>query len=213
MFLNSSFIETPLGKIIAIADQEGLFILAFTDQKTLDRKIEELKTKLGAEIVVQTNPIIDSITQELKKYFDLILVTGVWMHIPPVDRRSSAMRIQQLLRIIILHENMGCFPYFFQQTAEKVFVKKTNPNIHTDFKEFKQSNTTINMFPQHPNFTTPQPFLYTSPNVRGWGQKRPPFLNFKPDDVECQALVPFYDLESAVKNGISPFGRFKDSHN
>ena len=52
MFLNSFFIETPLGKMIAIADQERLFILAFTDQKNLDRKIEKLKIKLKKEIKV-----------------------------------------------------------------------------------------------------------------------------------------------------------------
>ena len=70
LYLYSSYIETPLGQMIAIADENGLFMLAFTDQKNVDRKIEELKVRRGAEILSQTNPIIDSITKELKAYFD-----------------------------------------------------------------------------------------------------------------------------------------------
>jgi len=67
--LCSSFIATPLGKMIAIADETSLFVLEFTDQKNVDRKIEELKIKTGCEIISQTNPIIDLITTELKENF------------------------------------------------------------------------------------------------------------------------------------------------
>lgn len=69
-FLNSSYIETRLGKMLAIADQNALYLLDFADSKKLEKKINLLKNKTKLEIVSgKTAPII-SIESELKDYFD-----------------------------------------------------------------------------------------------------------------------------------------------
>ena len=67
--LTSSFIATPLGSMIAIADEKGLYFLDFTDRKKFDHKIEQLKAKVSSIIQEGRNPIIDLITQELNSYF------------------------------------------------------------------------------------------------------------------------------------------------
>lgn len=68
-FLNSSLIQTPLGAMIAIADEKGLFLLEFEDQKNLERKMKALIAKTNTEIRYESNTIINLISQELYHYF------------------------------------------------------------------------------------------------------------------------------------------------
>lgn len=78
----------------------------------IDPSVELLKRarqKHGNEIEWKLDRLPDLKSLSVKNYFDLILVTGVWMHIPPVDRRGSAMRIEQLLKpsgiVVISYRN------------------------------------------------------------------------------------------------------------
>lgn len=59
----STFIETPLGPMIAIADDVSLYLLEFADKKSLEH----------GNIVKGTPPPIISIKCELKSYFDKTL--------------------------------------------------------------------------------------------------------------------------------------------
>jgi len=67
--LASAIIETPLGPIMAIADNNKLYLLDFIDRKKYDAKIARLQTKTNAIIAPGRNSIIALITQELTAYF------------------------------------------------------------------------------------------------------------------------------------------------
>ncbi len=71
--LNASWIDTPLGPMIAIADEHALYLLEFVDRKGLEREIERLRKKTRSAILPgETNPI-HSIKSELEQYFTGVL--------------------------------------------------------------------------------------------------------------------------------------------
>lgn len=63
-------LETPLGAMIALSDDESLFLLEFADRRGLDGEIERFQGKNKATIVFRSSKVIDSIEAELKAYFD-----------------------------------------------------------------------------------------------------------------------------------------------
>jgi AraC family transcriptional regulator of adaptative response/methylated-DNA-[protein]-cysteine methyltransferase len=67
--LTSSLLETPLGTMIAIADEQSLYLLEFVDCRGLDREIEKLCLAKTATIVTGTTTPIESIKKELAAYF------------------------------------------------------------------------------------------------------------------------------------------------
>lgn len=67
--LHSATIDTPLGPMIAIANNVELYLLEFVDRQGLERKIEQFKNKTKSVIVPNHNPIIGSIKSELESYF------------------------------------------------------------------------------------------------------------------------------------------------
>lgn len=66
---NASFINTPLGTIVAIADDSALFILEFLDKPNLKKGLEKFCLKVNACITIDGNKIITSIKNELNDYF------------------------------------------------------------------------------------------------------------------------------------------------
>lgn len=65
----ADWIDTPLGPMVAIADQNVLYLLEFMDRDGLERKIEKLRIKTGSAIVRgQTTPIC-LVEKELDWYF------------------------------------------------------------------------------------------------------------------------------------------------
>lgn len=65
----TSTIETPVGAMIAIADEENLHLLEFIGRRDLEWEIERLKARAKCPIVEgYTKPII-SIEEELNLYF------------------------------------------------------------------------------------------------------------------------------------------------
>jgi AraC family transcriptional regulator of adaptative response/methylated-DNA-[protein]-cysteine methyltransferase len=67
--LISSLLETPLGTMIAIADEHVLYLLEFVDCRGLEREIEKLSAATKAIIITGTTPPIESIKKELTAYF------------------------------------------------------------------------------------------------------------------------------------------------
>ncbi len=68
--LQASWLDTPLGPMIAIASEEALYLLEFVDRRGLEREVERLRQKTKAAIIPGiTNPI-HSIEKELSQYFD-----------------------------------------------------------------------------------------------------------------------------------------------
>lgn len=67
--LSSSYIETKLGTMLAIASYEALYALEFSDKPNLEEELKRLKKMLRASITESSNPIIKSIESELAEYF------------------------------------------------------------------------------------------------------------------------------------------------
>ena len=67
--LKASWLDTPLGPMLAIADEKALYLLEFVDRRGLEREIERLRKKVKAAIVPGHTPPIASIEKELKLYF------------------------------------------------------------------------------------------------------------------------------------------------
>jgi len=68
--LNSARIDTPLGQMIAIADEHKLYFLQFADQTDLQYEIETLQKKTKAAVVPGITAPLRSIEKELKEYFN-----------------------------------------------------------------------------------------------------------------------------------------------
>lgn len=111
--LFSRWVETPLGPMLALADDEGLHVLDFADRKGLDRKVATLKARKGVAIVPGDHPHL--VAAGLAAYFagarltiDVPTVPDgspwqrlVWDQlrtIPPGETRSYAWMAQALDR-------------------------------------------------------------------------------------------------------------------
>jgi AraC family transcriptional regulator of adaptative response/methylated-DNA-[protein]-cysteine methyltransferase len=105
--LYARWIETPLGPMLALADDRGLALLEFVDRRGLERELESLQRKLGRRILPGVHPHLAQIEAELQAYFSgrsLHFVTpialggsqfqhAVWralLEIPPGTTRSYA---------------------------------------------------------------------------------------------------------------------------
>lgn len=68
--LKSAYIDTPLGAMLAISDEDALYLLEFIDRRTLERQVDRLKTKTKAAIVPGNSVPLKQIEFELQRYFD-----------------------------------------------------------------------------------------------------------------------------------------------
>lgn len=64
-----NIISTPIGDMVAIADNDFLYHLAFCDQKVLEQRVQKLSFYNSSEILDKNNDIILSIKKELSLYF------------------------------------------------------------------------------------------------------------------------------------------------
>jgi len=67
--LKSSWLDTPLGPMLAIADEEHLYLLEFVKRRGLEREIERLRMRTKSAIIPGITEPIQSIERELKEYF------------------------------------------------------------------------------------------------------------------------------------------------
>lgn len=68
--LKAAWIDTPLGPMIAIANEEALFLLEFVDRRGLEREIERLRQRTKSAIIPGSTKPINSIEKELNLYFE-----------------------------------------------------------------------------------------------------------------------------------------------
>jgi AraC family transcriptional regulator of adaptative response/methylated-DNA-[protein]-cysteine methyltransferase len=69
IILKAAWLDTPLGPMLAIADEEKLYLLEFVDRRGLEGEIERLRKRTKAAIVPGETQAIHSIECELKAYF------------------------------------------------------------------------------------------------------------------------------------------------
>lgn len=67
--LKAAWLDTPLGPMIAIADEKTLYLLEFVDRRGLEREVERLRKKLKSNIIPGHTPLVSSIENELSQYF------------------------------------------------------------------------------------------------------------------------------------------------
>ncbi|WP_057624491.1 trifunctional transcriptional activator/DNA repair protein Ada/methylated-DNA--[protein]-cysteine S-methyltransferase [Candidatus Berkiella cookevillensis] len=67
--LKATWLDTPLGPMVAIANEHALYLLEFIDRRGLEREIERLRQKTKSAIVPGLTPAISSIESELRQYF------------------------------------------------------------------------------------------------------------------------------------------------
>lgn len=62
-------IETPLGTMVALADDAGLRLLEFVDRRGLEREIDVLRRRLKCVVVPGEHPTLDATAAQLARYF------------------------------------------------------------------------------------------------------------------------------------------------
>jgi AraC family transcriptional regulator of adaptative response/methylated-DNA-[protein]-cysteine methyltransferase len=67
--LKATWLDSPLGPILAIGDEIALYLLEFVERRGLEREIERLRKKSKSAIIPGRTKPIDSIEKELKLYF------------------------------------------------------------------------------------------------------------------------------------------------
>ncbi|MBC1486475.1 trifunctional transcriptional activator/DNA repair protein Ada/methylated-DNA--[protein]-cysteine S-methyltransferase [Listeria seeligeri] len=72
--LYSAWLETKLGSMLAISDDDHLLLLEFVDRKGLEMEIKKLRTRLKAAISPEKTDVIRQVEAELELYFDGELV-------------------------------------------------------------------------------------------------------------------------------------------
>ncbi|APO66135.1 methylated-DNA--protein-cysteine S-methyltransferase protein [Rhizobium gallicum] len=68
--LFADWFETPLGPMVAVADQTHLHLLEFHDRKALQAELENLQRKTRSLVAAGRTPAIEQIDAELRAYFD-----------------------------------------------------------------------------------------------------------------------------------------------
>ena len=68
--LSKTLLETPLGPMLAIADEHILYLLEFTERRNLDAEIGRLLHHKKATLLSNITPPLQRINQELQAYFD-----------------------------------------------------------------------------------------------------------------------------------------------
>jgi len=67
--LLARWLDTPLSAMLAVASDEGLCLLEFVDRRALERQIATLRRRLRCAIVPGNNGHLDTIADELARYF------------------------------------------------------------------------------------------------------------------------------------------------
>src|SRR5437016_7783973 len=62
-------IETPLGAMLAVADDKGLRLLEFADRRALESELSTLRQRLKTNVVPGEHRYLDAIRSQLARYF------------------------------------------------------------------------------------------------------------------------------------------------
>ena len=87
--LFARWIDTPLGAMVALADDRGLHLLEFVDRRGLEREILVLRRRTGAVVLPGAHAYLDEIEENLAVYFsgkDREFSVPVVLHGSPFER-------------------------------------------------------------------------------------------------------------------------------
>lgn len=96
--LKISLIDTPIGAMLAIADEAKLYLLKFSDCSELEREIQRLCIRTKSLIIPGNTAPITSIETELKSYFKGDLKTFK-THIHPLGSSFQVQVWKEIMHI------------------------------------------------------------------------------------------------------------------
>lgn len=67
--LRAKWIDTPLGAMVALGNEDGIHLLEFVDRRGLENEIMHLRKRTGCFVVPGRNSHLDKLAEELKNYF------------------------------------------------------------------------------------------------------------------------------------------------
>ena len=67
--LKETWLDSPLGPMLAIADENSVYLLEFTARKGLEKEIQRLRARTKSTIITGRTKPIDTIESELKQYY------------------------------------------------------------------------------------------------------------------------------------------------
>ena len=67
--LAATWIETPLGPMLAVAGDRGLELLEFVDRRALESELRAVRGRLGAVIVPGDHAVLKRTSEQLREYF------------------------------------------------------------------------------------------------------------------------------------------------
>lgn len=68
--LYCTWLETKLGSMLAVSDEESLLLLEFVDRTGLETEIKRLRTRFNATILPEKVEVLKKIEEELRLYFE-----------------------------------------------------------------------------------------------------------------------------------------------
>ncbi len=88
--LQADWIDTPIGSMLAIADDAHLHLLEFFDRKALPTELDRLRTATRSAIAFERTPVIQGIADELESYYtgrSATFQTPLALHGTPFTRK------------------------------------------------------------------------------------------------------------------------------
>ena len=67
--LSTCWMESPVGTMLAIADDRGLHMLSYAESSTMERKVAIIRKQLNVGLQIGANPVLKSIKAEMSDYF------------------------------------------------------------------------------------------------------------------------------------------------
>jgi len=68
--ISLAWIESPVGPLIAGADDRGVCLLEFSDRRMLEAQLATLRKRLGRTLIPGAHPYLEQLRKELAEYFD-----------------------------------------------------------------------------------------------------------------------------------------------
>jgi AraC family transcriptional regulator of adaptative response/methylated-DNA-[protein]-cysteine methyltransferase len=68
-FISLTWVETPLGPLVAGSNSRGVCFLEFTDRRMLEKQLRTLNQRFHSPILPGTNDYLDTLKKELQQYF------------------------------------------------------------------------------------------------------------------------------------------------
>lgn len=111
--LYTAWMETPLGPMLAIADDQGLYYLNFVDHDGLDQELLVLRRKTGSVVVPGDHPMLQAVEKQIREYFS---AASFDFSVPLIMSGSPFEKtVWSLLKNIPPGETLS-----YQQVAEKL---------------------------------------------------------------------------------------------